>query len=352
MKDELLDLVNQTEDIEKLFHRTPSSPGLAIPSVDEIYDVQAFQMWLQAVILEVQEIVDRTNDKFAIDTVAVLSHPFNGWNDRRDFDAIKSKLFAMRKNIDKYYSSIETTVVDKPPKVFISHSSKDKDYVVKIVSLLDDMGINPSDVFCSSLPGYDIPIDTDIFEYLRDQFRQFNLHMIIVHSNNYYQSSVSLNEMGAAWVLRTKCTSFLLPRFGFDKMTGVVNGNSIAIKLDNVEDEIKDKLNQLYDLIVAEFSLQKKATILWEQKRDSFIEGVQKVASESPATAEIPAPPDEDDLELTQNGYYIKKSEAEAGKDIRYCSACYKKYKELYPIAPGSVHRDMFCTNCKMHYRR
>lgn len=358
MKEHFLELIDQIGELEKLFHATPSSPGLAIPNVDEIFDVQECQIWLQAVILEVQDIVDRTSDSYAKDTLDILSRGHNGWNDRRDFDEIKGRLFAMKSQVDKYYAARTDAeeVANKQPKIFISHSSKDKDYVALIVSLLDDMGLQPGQIFCSSLPGYDIPIDTNIFDHLRSQFSEFNLHVMIIHSENYYQSAVSLNEMGAAWVLRSSCTSFLLPGFCFAQMTGVVNGRSIAIKLDNDENEVKDKLNQLYDTIANEFSVAKKPNIIWEQKRNSFITAVKGVATEREMNRE-PVETDttqvtNDDVELLESGVYVRPSEKANGKNIYYCPACYTKERKLYPIVPGSLARDKFCSNCKTHYTK
>lgn len=324
----------------------------------EIFDVQECQIWLQAVILEVQDIVDRTSDSYAKDTLDILSRGHNGWSDRRDFDKIKGRLFAMKGQADKYYAARTDAeeVANKQPKIFISHSSKDKDYVARIVSLLDDMGLQPGQIFCSSLPGYDIPINTNIFDYLRSQFSEFNLHVMIIHSENYYQSAVSLNEMGAAWVLRSSCTSFLLPGFCFGQMTGVVNGSSIAIKLDNDETEVKDKLNQLYDTIANEFSVAKKPNIIWEQKRNSFITAVKGVTTERETNRESVETDitqvANDDVELLESGVYVRPSEKANGKNIYYCPACYTKEGKLYPIVPGSLARDKFCSNCKTHYTK
>lgn len=159
MKADFLSLIEQIAEIEKLFHVTVSQPGLAIPIVKEIYDVPEFQIWLQAVILEVQEIVDRTDDSYAKGTLAILDKPYNGYNDKRLFDKIKGRLLAMKGQIDKYYAITQSNSASPAtPKVFISHSSKDKEYVSLIVSLLDDMGLQPNQIFCSSLPGYDIPL--------------------------------------------------------------------------------------------------------------------------------------------------------------------------------------------------
>ena len=286
MKKDLIALIDSVDDIEKLFHPVG---GNGMPTVDTIYDVQEFQDWLQEVHLELRDIHDRTNDHFIWETLNVFNRGMNGWNDKQIFAEIKGKLKAIRKNIDRYYpdeptatrllEKEQTQMADKKPKIFISHSSKDVGYVAKVVNLLDGMGLDQTQVFCSSLPGYGIPIDTNIFDYLRDQFLEYNLHVIFIHSDNYYQSPVSLNEMGAAWALKSAVTSVLLPGFGFEKMTGVVNNQAIAIKLDGAELELKDKLNQLYDKIVEEFGVTKKADIIWEQKRDAFIAEVRQVGA-------------------------------------------------------------------------
>ena len=63
MKQDFLNLVDQIDSIESHFHMTPSSPGLLVPSVEEIYDVPAFQSWIQMIQFELQEIVDATDDE-------------------------------------------------------------------------------------------------------------------------------------------------------------------------------------------------------------------------------------------------------------------------------------------------
>lgn len=345
MKQDFLNLVDQIDSIESHFHMTPSSPGLLVPSVEEIYDVPEFQSWIQMIQFELQEIVDATDDKFVKETLKIAKEEYNGWRDKADFTALKGKLLAMKAHVDKYYSRKDEGMEEtsaKPVKIFISHASKDKEYVKKLVELLDGMGLDQTQVFCSSLPGYDIPVGYDIFDYLRQQFQEYELHVFLIHSKNYYMSAASLNEMGAAWVLRSNCTSFLLPNFRFEDMTGAINGKSIAIKLDNDETEVKDKLNQLYDTVIREFGLTKKAAIVWEAKRDRFIKEVKEIV--------VPDEEQDDDLELLDSGLLIKKSEKEAGKKIYYCHACYQNTGKLFTVVKGSLARDKFCSNCKMHY--
>lgn len=345
MKERFLELVNQLPEIEKLFQTKYSAFDRWTPVSDTIYDKPMFNIWLQEVRLEVQKIIDLTENKFAKDTMDSLSQEFKGWHDRSMFNDVKGRLLAMAKNVDDYYSKSDNDdTTQKPIKVFISHASKDKEHVAKIVGLFDDMGLNEKQVFCSSLPGYGIPNDEDIFDYLREQFSLCQLHVIIIHSSNYYSSPVCLNEMGAAWALRTNCTSILLPGFGFDSMKGVVNDRKMSIKLDIDEAEVKDRLNQLYDTIVSEFGLTKKASIIWEQKRDAFIQAINTLPVTNPSVI------DDNDIDKNERGLLYKKSEKEAGKNIVYCPTCYTKYHDLYMITHGGMRRDLFCTNCKAKF--
>src|SRR5699024_7288722 len=112
----------------------------------------------------------------------------------------------------------------------------------------------------------------------------------------------------------------------------------IAIKLDNDEVEVKDKLNQLYAKLIEEFGLTRKADIIWEQKRDRFIREVKEIVVPTDETPESHG----DDVEMLESGLLIRKSEADAGKTIYYCPACYQKEGKLFPIVKGAMARDRF----------
>ncbi len=156
-------------------------------------------------------------------------------------------------------------------RIFVSHSSKDKGYVELLIQLLESVGLDDSNVLCTSVTGLGIPLSKNIFDYLRKEFLNANLHVIFIHSKNYYDSPVSLNEMVAAWLAKSKHTSILLPGFEYNEMSGVVNSDTIGIKIDGDIIEIKDRLNEFYDIISKDFNLNKKSQIKWEQIRDKFI---------------------------------------------------------------------------------
>lgn len=43
------------------------------------------------------------------------------------------------------------------PKIFISHSTLDKEYAKILVELLRKIGLKDNNIFCSSYPGFDVP---------------------------------------------------------------------------------------------------------------------------------------------------------------------------------------------------
>lgn len=164
----------------------------------------------------------------------------------------------------------------KSPKIFISHSSVDIFYIKQLILLFEQMGIKSESLFCSSDSTYGVPLERDIYEYLKEQFNSFNLHVIFVLSENYYSSPAALNEMGAAWILQNKKTMILLPDFNRNDIKGVIDRNTINIKLDDDIRTLKSRLNEFYDNIILEFGLQKLTSSKWEQYRDDFIDRVNQ----------------------------------------------------------------------------
>ena len=278
MKEKLLELIDKTDEIEKLFHPSGNYYGISV-----IGGEQPFQIWLKALQFELQHIYDKTKNEFIWDSIKDLTADFNGWRDKKLFDKIKGDLFTIKENIDSFYPQEqlpktccdkEETKMEKQPKIFISHKKEDSSYVEKIVQLIEHIGVKQKDIFCSSMPGYGVPNSKDIFEFLREQFMKYNLYVVFVHSVNFYRSPVGLNEMGAAWVLRNDHISFLLPNFDFKDMTGVINSREAAIKLDADIYEVRDRLNQFRDTLTNVFGLTRIDGIVWEKTRDEFIEEV------------------------------------------------------------------------------
>lgn len=278
MKLDLLYLIEQIDEVKAHFHVVDS---IYCTKIKKIHDRPLFSKWKQELLFELNEIYDRTKDNYIANTLSILNTGFKGSMDEQSFNELTGSLLAIKKNINKYYPTEskfkvndKTKEVIKSPKIFISHSSYDRDYVSSIVQLLEDLGIREDQLFCSSIPGYGIPLDEDIYDYLKQQFQDHDLHIIFVLSNKYYESPACLNEMGATWVLQKRYTTILLPGFDFKEVKGAISPTKIAIKLDGDSLDVKEKLGQLKDSIVKEFGLPSISGIRWEKKRNDFIDKI------------------------------------------------------------------------------
>lgn len=161
----------------------------------------------------------------------------------------------------------------KKQLLFISHASANKSFVDALVELLTFLKFDTTNLFCSSTPGYGIPVGQDIYDFLRSRFVDFDIFVIFVHSKEFYQSHACLNEMGAAWAFQSKHVSILLPGFDFADMDGAVNNKNIAIKID-------DKLawngvNSLKDQLISFFSLVTPNDSAWEDARNRFFDRIK-----------------------------------------------------------------------------
>ena len=108
--------------------------------------------------------------------------------------------------------------------------------------------------------------------FLHKLFVDHELFVIFVQSPHYYESVVSLNEMGAAWVLKTNYCSILTKEMCKEEMKGVVDSNTIFIKVNTPE--ATARLNDLKKTLTEIFNLKLISESTWERKRNMFLKTV------------------------------------------------------------------------------
>lgn len=181
----------------------------------------------------------------------------------------------------------------KQPKVFISHRTADSNYAQAIIDMMEKLGVKHEDIFCSSVPGYGIPFGKKILEALHNEFDQYDLLVIIIHSPRYYESHICLNEMGATWILRSDHFSFLTSDCSLEQLDGVIDKQEIAFRTND-----KGTYHLLHDFKVKIqdfFNLKDIHGAIWESAKNKFISEVEtikyeKTAKEIPVEAEYSLP--------------------------------------------------------------
>lgn len=155
-------------------------------------------------------------------------------------------------------------------KVFISHASKDADIVEEMIEILETIGLESNQIFCTSFEGYGIGLGENFLDSIKGELSSDSL-VIFMLSKNFYESPVCLCEMGATWVLAKEHIPVLVPPLNYSDVNGVIpltQGFKINESL---------KLNLFKEKIEKIFSIEKVMGMsTWERKRDRIVARIEK----------------------------------------------------------------------------
>lgn len=237
--------------------------------------IRAFHTWHMAAVELFCEVLEEEDPIFKKFQEADVSG--NGYNLRDVYNSLLGDYTLLKVRVRKIEQQGKIPEEgNKPKKIFISHASKDKKFTHALILLLNTLGFGEDDIFCSSEPGYWIR-KGDFFRVIKEQFEQNDLYVIFIQSPRFYASSVSLNEMGAAWALHSEYYSFLTKDMEYEQMSAVVNNHDIACKINN--DDAKGRLNDWMVELLSYFGKQPIRDLsIWESSRDAFLKTVRRLS--------------------------------------------------------------------------
>ncbi len=186
----------------------------------------------------------------------------------------------LKENMDLYnndrivhISAIEAIVdcicaIEKPltnKRIFISHSSKDKQIVSSFIDhiLCLGIGINRNDIFCTSIEDLAIKNGEDIRRHIQENIRYAEYSFLLI-SNHYKASEICVNEMGAVWAYDSNVRLYLLPDFSFNNIGWLCDTR----KANKITDTVA--LDMLYKEMQNYYSLPDNFEN-WSQQREIFI---------------------------------------------------------------------------------
>lgn len=151
-------------------------------------------------------------------------------------------------------------------RIFISHSSRDKDIMEKFTDGILQLGIGLSheDIFCTSIEEMGIKNGEDIRRHIRDNVQSADFSFLMI-SKNYKQSEICLNEMGAVWATENRVRYYILPDVDFKEIGWLCDAYKASklgdpVVLDTLEQELTDF-----------YGLPHKGAI-WSRHRQNFID--------------------------------------------------------------------------------
>ena len=155
-------------------------------------------------------------------------------------------------------------------KIFISHSSKDKMIVEQIIDLFEIIGVDNNSIFCSSFEGYGVTLGENFLDRIKAEINE-DVLMVFMLSENYYNSTISICEMGAAWVKTKYQIPMLIPPFGYNDVQGVIPLTQ-GMKVNEIEkyNTLKKMIEQLFELKSVDFTT-------WERKRNNIVANINQI---------------------------------------------------------------------------
>jgi hypothetical protein len=196
-------------------------------------------------------------------------------NDREFRNGLQQAILTLKNYQDD--NDDETKVIKNNAfnKLFISHAKEDEAIVGEVINLLEAMGLTPSQIFCSSIEGYGVPLGKNFLDTLKTEISN-NVLVLFILTNNFYESPFCLCEMGAFWVLANEQIPIVVPPFSFDDIEGVLPKNTQGLPIND-----KLKLNSLREKIIETFKLPQQTMSIWERKRDQIIDIINGIISET-----------------------------------------------------------------------
>ena len=155
-------------------------------------------------------------------------------------------------------------------KIFVSHSSKDEGLVRDFVDRILLLGLNMQneDIFCTSIEGMGIKSGDDFRNKIKQQLKESEIIIQLI-TENYKQSEVCLNEMGAAWVLNAKVVPFIVEPIRYDNI-GFIHNTTQLLKLNKKKDLLKFKDDHKDFFNSTSFNLSR-----YDQQIDEFLKVFQ-----------------------------------------------------------------------------
>ena len=175
--------------------------------------------------------------------------------------------FALENKTTVFFFNKSTQTTAK--KIFISHSSKDKTIVEAFTNLLR-LGANISheDIFCTSIEEIRIKNGEDIRQHIQNNVN-FSDFAILLISQNYKQSAICLNEMGAVWAIDKKVRTYVLPGLQESEVGWLIDVKT-AEKINDLT-----ALAALYDDLVNFYKFTSN-TQLWTAQAEKFLATICK----------------------------------------------------------------------------
>ena len=261
---------NIEQDIENLKKLKKDYESLVfVPNSQEA--IEAYHNWYEASCILFGRYFGDDSKEYV--NFAYIDNSGNGFGLYNNYQGIRKDFCVLIDRLERgelgktQQSNIEQISQAQPfskKRIFISHASKDKELIGKFVDsiLLLGMGVDSETIAYTSREDTGVPPGESIPEFIQSNIACADIVLLMI-SDNYKDSEVCLNEMGAAWALNKYIIQILLPNTSFNKL-GWLCSLDKAIKINNPA-----SIDILCEVITYRLDIGIKPTV-WNRNKNAF----------------------------------------------------------------------------------
>ena len=261
-------IANEIAKIKQLrdtYDRLASTPNL--------YEtIEAYHKWHEESCVVFSHYFDESCKEYA--NFSSVNNDANGYGlnanyqkIRKDFCVLVDKLERGVWGVDKQttVAPIQSSIPTSKKRIFISHASKDNELIGKFVDsiFLLGMGLDSDIIAYTSREDTGVPAGESIPQFIQDNIACAEIVLLMI-SDNYKNSEVCLNEMGAAWALNKHIIQILLPNTSFDKL-GWLCSLDKAMKIDDA-----DSIDGICEVFADKLDIGIKPSA-WNRNKSAFL---------------------------------------------------------------------------------
>ena len=261
-------IANEVAKIKQLrdtYDRLASTPNL--------YEtIEAYHKWHEESCVVFSHYFDESCKEYA--NFSSVNNDANGYGlnanyqkIRKDFCVLVDKLERGVWGVDKQttVAPIQSSIPTSKKRIFISHASKDNELIGKFVDsiFLLGMGLDSEIIAYTSREDTGVPAGESIPQFIQDNIACAEIVLLMI-SDNYKNSEVCLNEMGAAWALNKHIIQILLPNTSFDKL-GWLCSLDKAMKIDDA-----DSIDGICEVFADKLDIGIKPSA-WNRNKSAFL---------------------------------------------------------------------------------
>lgn len=266
--------MNRTQDIEQdlgNLRRLRKEYELLVSEPNSRETIEAYHKWHEESCVVFGRYFDDSCKEYV--NFTSVNNDVNGYGlsgnyqrIRKDFCVLVDKLERGDIGSERHaIKQIPAPISSSKKKIFISHASKDKELVGKFVDsiFLLGMGVDSEIIAYTSREETGVPAGESIPQFIQDNIACADIVLLMI-SDNYKNSEVCLNEMGAAWALNKHIIQTLLPNTSFDKL-GWLCSLDKALRIDHAE-----SMDGLCEVFSDKLDIGIKPSV-WNRNKASFL---------------------------------------------------------------------------------